>query len=160
LQSLIGRSGWRIACWALAALVLIVLVPLNLLLERRPEDIGLDPDGDPASGDSPGRAPSQNVVDAAWAAVSWTLGRAVPTGRFWWIGLGYVCGLFAWSAGQVHQTKYLIEIGFSATYAGWALGFVSLARIPGQIALGHLSDRIGREWVWTVGNVGFAICYV
>src|SRR5256884_5761507 len=32
--------------------------------------------------------------------------------------------------------------------------------IPGQIALGHLSDRIGREWVWTVGSLGFALCYV
>jgi MFS family permease len=37
---------------------------------------------------------------------------------------------------------------------------VSLAGIPGQIGLGHISDRIGREWVWTVGNAGFAICYV
>jgi MFS family permease len=61
---------------------------------------------------------------------------------------------------QVHQTKYLVEIGFSATDAAWALGFVSLAGIPGQIALGHLSDRIGREWVWTVGSLGFAICYI
>ncbi len=32
--------------------------------------------------------------------------------------------------------------------------------VPGQIALGHLSDQIGREWVWTVGNLGFALCYL
>jgi len=37
---------------------------------------------------------------------------------------------------------------------------VSLAGIPGQIVLGHLSDRIGREWVWTVGCFGFVLCYV
>ena len=36
---------------------------------------------------------------------------------------------------------------------------MSLAGIPGQITLGWLSDRIGREWVWTVGALGFAICY-
>ena len=36
------------------------------------------------------------------------------TARFWWIALGYFCGLFAWYAVQVHQTKYLVEIGFSA----------------------------------------------
>ena len=42
----------------------------------------------------------------------------------------------------------------------WALGLVSLAGIPGQIALGHISDRIGREWVWTVGMAGFALCYL
>jgi MFS family permease len=81
------------------------------------------------------------------------------TARFWWIVLGYFCGLYAWYAVQVHQTKYLTEIGFSPTVAAWALGLVSLAGIPGQIALGHLSDRIGREWVWTIGAVGFAVSY-
>ena len=59
---------------------------------------------------------------------------------------------------QVHQTKYLTEIGFSATDAAWALGLVSLVAVPGQIALGHLSDRIGREWVWAIGNAGFVVC--
>ena len=139
-------------------LVLLLLVPLNLLLRRRPEDMGLEPDGDRAITGSTAVHPS-NVVDTAWAAVDWTLGRAARTARFWWIALGYFLGLFAWYAVQVHQTKYLIEIGFRPTDAAWALGVVSLAGIPGQIALGWLSDRIGREWVWTVGALGFAICY-
>jgi MFS family permease len=38
-----------------------------------------------------------------------------------------------------------------------ALGLVSLVAVPGQIAFGHLSDRIGREWVWTIGNIGFVL---
>lgn len=54
--------------------------------------------------------------------------------------------------------RYLVEVGFSPADAAWALGFVSLAAIPGQIALGHLSDRIGREWVWTAGCLGFILC--
>ena len=160
LQTLIGRAGWRSACWAMAVLVLALLVPLNLLLKRRPEDLGLEPDGDSSSRTVAAGSQDANVVDTAWAAVDWTLGRAMRTAPFWWIGLGYFCGLFGWYAVQVHQTKYLIEIGFSPTYASWALGFVSLAGIPGQITLGHLSDRIGREWVWTVGNLGFALCYL
>jgi MFS family permease len=159
LQTLIGRAGWRAACWAMAILVLALLVPLNLLLRRRPQDIGLEPDGD-ASSHETAATQTANVVDPVWAAVDWTLGRAMRTARFWWIVLGYFGGLFAWYAVQVHQTKYLIEIGWSPTYAAWALGFVSLVAIPGQIVLGHLSDRIGREWVWTVGSLGFAICYL
>lgn len=158
VQALIGRSGWRAACWAMGFLVLLLLVPLNLLLRRRPEDMGLEPDGDRAAAAGAVARPS-NVVDAAWAAVDWTLPRAARTARFWWIAAGYFLGLFAWYAVQVHQTKYLIEIGFSPIDAAWALGFVSLAGIPGQIALGWLSDRIGREWVWTAGSAGFAICY-
>jgi MFS family permease len=158
MQTLIGRSGWRAACGAMGLLVLLLLVPLNLLLRRRPQDMGLEPDGDRAAAPGAVARPS-NVVDAAWAAVDWTLARAVRTARFWWIAVGYFTGLFAWYAVQVHQTKYLIEIGFTPTDAAWALGFVSLAGIPGQIALGWLSDRIGREWVWTAGALGFAICY-
>ena len=160
LQGLIARGGWRTACWTMAILVLVLLAPLNLLLRRRPEELGLHPDGDRSSRNGPASSQAANVVDAAWAAVDWTLGRAVRTARFWWIALGYFFGLFSWYAVQVHQTKYLIEIGFSPASAAWALGLVSLAGIPGQIALGHLSDRIGREWVWTVGSLGFALCYL
>jgi len=158
LQSVIVRDGWRASCWVLGFVVLILLVPPNLLLRHRPEDIGLMPDGNGAASGTPDLA--GNIVDHHWTAIDWTLSRALGTARFWWIALGYFCGLFVWYAVQVHQTQYLIEIGFSPATAAWALGAVSLAAVPGQIALGHLSDRIGREWVWTIGNAGFVLCCV
>jgi MFS family permease len=43
--------------------------------------------------------------------------------------------------------------------AVWALGAVSLLGIPGQIVLGHLSDRVGREWIWAASCMGFAVCF-
>jgi MFS family permease len=100
-----------------------------------------------------------NITDPAWAAIDWTVARAMCTSRFWWVALGYFCALFAWYAVQVHQTKYLVEIGFSPIVAAWALGFVSVTAIPGQLILGALSDYIGREWVWSAGCCGFAVCY-
>ncbi len=158
VQMLIDDTGWRGACRAMGILILVLLVPLNLLLRRRPADLGLLPDGDRASATV--RKPSVLILDPAWAAIDWTLRRALRTARFWWIAVGYFCGLFAWYAVQVHQTKYLEEVGFGANEAAWALGLVSLAGIPGQIALGHLSDRIGREWVWAIGSGGFALTYL
>jgi len=160
VQALIARAGWRTACVALAAVVFVVLAPLNVLLRRRPEDLGLQPDGDAASATARAGASTANVVDHAWTAVDWTLARAMRTARFWWLALSGLCTLFAWYAVQVHQTKYLIEIGFSPTVAAWALGLVGFGGIVGQIVLGHLSDRIGREWVWTLGSLGFVLCYV
>jgi MFS family permease len=159
VQLIIESAGWRTACWSMGLLVLIVLAPINLLLRKRPEDIGLQPDGDAAPSAATPAVPS-NVVDRTWAAVDWTLARAVLTVRFWWIAIGYFCALYAWYAVQVHQTKYLIEIGFTPAIAAWALGLVSLLGIPGQIVLGHISDRVGREWVWTAGSLGFAVCYL
>ena len=160
LQAVIERSGWRAACWTMGLLVLVILAPLNLLTRRRPRDIGLTPDGDDPSATTVSSGREWNIVDPAWVAIDWTLRRAMGTARFWWLAVGYFCALFVWYAVQVHQTKYLVEIGFRPRDAAWALGAVSLAGVPGQIALGHLSDRIGRELVWTIGNLGFAVSYV
>jgi MFS family permease len=159
VQNMIAETGWRTACTAMGLAVLIVLAPINLLLRKRPEDIGLRPDGD-AEPNTAAAVPVSNVVDHAWTGIDWTLARAVRTARFWWLATGYFCGLYSWYAVQVHQTKYLLEIGFSPGVAAWALGLVSLLGIPGQIALGHASDRIGREAVWAIASAGFAICFI
>lgn len=159
LQSIISRDGWRAACWIMGLIVLLVLGPLNLLVRRRPQDLGLLPDGERSSATAGAARNAAAVVDQAWVAIEWTLARALRTAPFWWIVLGYFCAMVAWYAAQVHQTKYLIEVGFSPLSAAWALGLVSAVAIPGQIGLGALSDRIGREWVWTVGCLGFAISY-
>ncbi|RAI59609.1 MFS transporter [Roseicella frigidaeris] len=158
-QAAIDRDGWRAACRAMGLLVLVVIGPLALLVRRRPEDIGLLPDGAARAAGPAGSRRGANIVDPAWASVEWTLAKAVRTGRFWWIALGYSCALFAWYAVQVHQTKYLVEIGLSPAVGAWALGIVAVVAIPGQIGLGALSDRIGREWVWSIGCLGFAVCY-
>lgn len=159
LQTVIESEGWRAACWLLGILAIVILGPLNLLVWQRPADIGLLPDGAQRNGQA-GAGQGMQVVDAAWAAIDWTVSRAVRTGRFWWLALAYFCGLFAWYPVQVHQTKYLQEVGFSPLLAAWALGMVAVTGIPGQISFGALSDRIGREWVWTIGCLGFVICYV
>jgi nitrate/nitrite transporter NarK len=154
----------------LAALCLVVVLPLNYALQRsRPEDLGLHPDGDatavaafPAAGspaDSGAGSGSERSVRSVRSERQWTLRQAAASAPFWWIGIGYFCGLFSWYAVQVHQTKYLIEIGISPDTAAYALGFVGLAGIAGQIGLGHISDRIGREWVWTIASVGYVVCY-
>jgi MFS family permease len=157
VQHMIEQTGWRTACTAMGLLVLVVLAPINLLLRKRPQDLGLEPDGDAAP--SKTSKPISNIVDSKWAGIDWTLPRAIRTARFWWLALGYFCGLYIWYAVQVHQTKYLLDIGFSPHVAVWALGAVSLLGIPGQIWLGHLSDRLGREWIWSASCGGFAICF-
>src|SRR6202035_3349005 len=48
VQHMIEQTGWRTACTAMGILVLAALAPINLLLRERPEDIGLQPDGDAA----------------------------------------------------------------------------------------------------------------
>ena len=181
LQRLIDQQGWRHATWTLGLVILVLGMPLTFLLRHRPQDLALLPDGAlPASASaslarrsvtstaatstvaasSTAVKPKTNVVDANWVAIDWTLARALRTSRFWWLASGYFGSMYAWYAVQVHQTKYLVDIGFTSTDAAWALGAVSLAGIPGQIVLGHISDRVGREIVFVLSNVGFVATYL
>ena len=125
VQSIILAAGWRTACLTLAALALVILAPLNLLLRRRPQDLGLTPDGDSASQAIARR--SVHIVDATLAATSWTLAAALRTPRFWWLVLANAMAMYAWYAVQVHQTKYLLSIGIAPTLAACCPGGCSAA---------------------------------
>jgi len=52
LQTIISNNGWRASCWTLGMLAIVVLMPINLLVHKRPSDLGLDTDGDRVIGSS------------------------------------------------------------------------------------------------------------
>jgi MFS family permease len=156
LQAVIEASGWRVACEIMAGLC-VLLVPLNFLFQRKsPESVGLLPDGERSGSEGRKPAPS-TVVDQAWVDRDWTLALAMRTPRFWWVAVAFFCALYAWYTVQVHQTRYLADVGFGAGEAAFALGLVGLFGVVGQIWIGHFSDRIGREWAWTIGMSGFIV---
>lgn len=164
IQEFIGDSGWRDACITLAILIVIIIIPLNVLFQRtQPEDLGLAPDGDPIFSEGTAGlgkdAQDENVVDTKWAAVEWTIPLALRTSRYWWMFAGHISAMYTWYAVQVHQTRFFVEVGFTSADAALALGLVGLTGIVGQIGLGHLSDRLGREIGWTLACGGFALCY-
>jgi MFS family permease len=165
IQETIELEGWRQACWLMAILLLGIVLPLNFFMQRKqPSDIGLLPDGDfsPEHAKATGqKVAADAVVDKEWVETDWTLVKAMKTATFWWMSLACSSALYVWYAVQVHQTKYLIEIGYSDIEAAFALGLVGFAGVLSQIYLGHLSDRIGREWVWSISTLGFMIsCYL
>ena len=163
MQHSIDTAGWRQSCWVLAFIILAVVVPLNVLFQRqKPQDMGLLPDGaeaPSAAAEENGVAVDRAVVDSAWCQTEWTLSRAVRTARFWWLMASFIGALYVWYAVQVHQTRYLIDVGISAETAALALGLVGLAGVVGQIMIGHLSDRMGREWAYTLALLGFLSTY-
>src|SRR5258708_29621388 len=68
LQSIIAGEGWRTSCWAMGLLVICVLGPLNLLAWRRPQDIGLQPDGASHEAASAAKRTASELLDPAWAS--------------------------------------------------------------------------------------------
>jgi len=132
---LIEQTGWRTACTAMGILVLAVLAPINLVLRKRPEDIGLLPDGD-AAPSATSAAPRSNVVDPVWAGTDWTLAPRAAYCTIWWIAIGYFCGLYIWYAVQVHQTKIPARHRLQRQRCCVGARRRQPARIPGQICSG------------------------
>ena len=163
MQHSIDTAGWRASCWTLAFIILVVVVPLNVLFQRhKPEDLGLLPDGDTNPNTmhkDGGTIVDRTIIDRAWVETEWTLVKAMRTARYWWLMVSFIAGLYVWYAVQVHQTRYLIDMGISAETAALALGLVGLTGVVGQISVGHLSDRIGREWAYTLALLGFLATY-
>ena len=158
VQHMIEQTGWRTACTAMGVLVLVVLAPINLLLRKRPEDIGL------AAGRRRGarrhrRRRSRTSSIPIGPRSTGRLRRALRTARFWW--MAQVISADCTSGTRCRFTRPNI-FSTSASARAWRcgrLGAVSLLGIPGQILLGHVSDRLGREWIWTASCLGFAICF-
>src|SRR5207245_1751506 len=69
-------------------------------------------------------------------------------------------GVCARDALHVRQAKPRMEIGCPPPVPAGALRLLGCTGIADQLALGHRSDRIGREWVRTLSCVGFALSYL
>lgn len=158
-QYLNSNLGWRSSYFILGLVTAGILIPLNALyLRHKPEDVGQLPDGDQVQEVSEGKRKGpprvSNIVDKEWAAIDWTLARAAKTARFWYVAVSFFLSLFTWYLILVHQTKYIIDNGFDKLFAAYILGLGGLLGIIGQVVWGHISDRIGREEVWTIGALG------
>jgi MFS family permease len=157
-QYIIDTSGWRDACLKMALIVVAAIIPLNVIFQRvSPQSIGLLPDGDRqrAANDQQPVPGSERIINRTWANTDWTVGRALCTVRFWAMFTALFCALFVWYGLQAHQTKFLIDEGFDPGFAATALGLAAFFGIFGQIGIGALSDRIGRELAWTLALAGF-----
>lgn len=129
------HQGWRIAYRYLGILSLVLVVPVVLFMRRRPEDIGLLPDGAPqevATSGSGIREPDQED--------SWTAGQAVKTRTFWLIVVTASLGTMATSSIGFSLVPYLVE-GAGLT-KGAAAGMLSLGTFLSitNLGWGYLAD--------------------
>jgi MFS family permease len=125
-----------------------VLVPLNALWQRhRPADLGLYPDGAAA----PPPLPAQAVSPASMAP--WTLQRAMGTLRFWLLFVMVGCIGWVSNLTSVHQIAHMTGNGIPGLLAASIVGLMGLPRAISSPLWGSLSDRFGREVVYTLGTV-------
>ena len=137
----IEQQGWRGGWLAVGATVLLVgFVPAWLLLVRRPEDVGLVPDGDaPRPGPGAGAA----RVTAATAEPAFSRREALRTPAFWLLSL-YTAAMFPVQAGiSLHQAPHLLERGLSPAVAATIVSTFSLLSAASSLGFGMATRHIG-----------------
>ena len=147
-QLLISEAGWRVAYLVLALGIVVTIVPLNAIFQRRrPQDIGLLPDFSVAGTRSgPGGRHTDPPDDC-------TLGQALGSLRFWLLACAVFIGALPLHMVLVHQVVAMVDLGFSKTMSASMLGLTGFFTIFSMIGMGQLSDRINRERAYTLGSL-------
>jgi sugar phosphate permease len=149
----IARDGWRAGWLAVGACVLLVgFVPAWLFLVRRPEDVGLTPDGRPARDAQVAGVPAPGTSAAAVmpaarplepAEPAFSRGQALRTPTFWLLSL-YTAAVYPVQAGvSLHQAPHLIERGLSPTVAASIVSTFSIASALAVVGFAVFARPIG-----------------
>ena len=137
-------SGWRVAYRYLGILCVALVVPLMWLLRRRPEDIGLLPDGIDAIEVQKTESDTATVDDKSILSepeFSWTVREAFKTRALWCIVITSAIGTVASSSVGFGLKPYLLESGISQTQAAAVLSLGTVLAL-GNVIWGVMADRI------------------
>ena len=147
----IQLSGtWRAGWIALAVIVILTTLPTLFFMRRRPEDMGLLPDGDTEVSRAAGGA------GAAPVEIDFTLREALRTRAYWLVGIAVGLIVFCGGAINFHQIPHLIDQGLPRTQAALIVTVFSGFGAVGAIVGGTLAQRFTMRWTMVVALVGMS----
>ncbi|MBA1204273.1 MFS transporter [Pseudomonas capeferrum] len=123
---LISMTDWRAGFWVLAALPLLITLPLSVLWMRSDSPIT---QAAAAPGEAP-RLPGMSLRQAALAP------------RFWLCNLALVLSVTSMIGMVTSTVPMLRDKGLSATDAALAFSVYGISLILGRVVVGYLVDRI------------------
>lgn len=169
--------GWRVTAIASGVVVLVVGLPLSRFFRGRPQQLGEQVDGLPASlepsatrntkagAPSPGvsetsaRMPGGSNEHAASAAEQakrgFTLHEAMRTRAFWLLAVGHGAALLVVGAVNVHAITHMKEgLGYSVNLASLVIMLMTIAQIGGVLFGIWIGDRFVKRRVAALAMVG------
>ena len=130
LGYLMAQNGWKAAYLGLAALPLILGLPLTFLFFREPEE----------------RTATQNAVQSATVASfadgSFAFGHALRTRCFWQMAISFLLLALAVSAVLIHTIPLLTDRGISASTAAGLAALIGTSVTVGRLTSGFLLDHL------------------
>ena len=164
-QHVITSMDWR-AAWVMLGLVTWVLLifPAAVIIRRRPEDMGLLPDGIPGrvedngpSGPEPSNGPAIGTgAIPAKTEVNWSAGDAIRTRLFWLVLLSMLFTAVTLMGVWMNTAANFTDQGISSGRAALALGSVGLTSGPSRLLWGMLSEKLHIRYCIIITNLGLA----
>jgi len=130
--------GWEAGFLCLGTIVLVVGVLLSqwLMGKTRPEDYGLQPDGE--EGETADLAP----LSAGDPTGKPSLGPVLVDSHFWILAVCFSLAVMAEMSVMVHQVAYALDRNIDKVAAASSLGMTGMSSILGRFFFGWLSDRL------------------
>jgi len=146
LAWIVENLDWRAAWVALGLMEWLLVIPLSwIFIRRRPEDIGLLPDGD----DPAGRASSPRTGEASSGPISpireanWTRRQALRTRTYWLLIFSFMLTGFPGGTIFIHMVPYFTGKGLSPAMAASALSTYAAGVLVGRAVWGYTVGRTG-----------------
>lgn len=144
VQALVNSVSWRAAAAATGIVMWVVsLLPVAVLLRRRPEDLGLLPDGVKEI-----ERPESNIKEEPkshllYAEVSLTVRQVIRLPSFYFLMAAFALSNTVQTGLNLHMISYFTDQGISAMIAASILAVWSASGTFGSVILGFSSDRYG-----------------
>ena len=154
-QLIISNYGWRSSFRVLGITFFLLTAPLNFLFQRKPQGLATDQVTSDASSESDGPNFSETIennqtsisdVQVSNPGLLWVL-RQPPV---WFLLLSRASGTISFQMTNLHIIAFFIFAGYGELQAAGALGIAGLFGIVSRPGFGILSDKIGREIIFTV----------
>ncbi len=143
-QFIMQDHGWRTVFLVFAlAMLFLQALPAALILRRRPEDLGLVPDGGP----SVDVTPASSLKRAVEEEYNWTLSEAIRTPTMWLLIAAIIVGLIVNTGIGFHLVAYYTDIGIAPSIAVGALSLYAFTGALGNIIWGFLSERLSERFL-------------
>ncbi len=137
--ALIAAYGWRRTYLLFGLLAVGGVVACASFIARDPEKMGLLPDGDAIP-----ESPAAIAVGENLPGENWTLAEAQRTGAFWLINAIFTLTWLVVFIPMVHIVPFAIDLGISHFFAAMTISTIGFAGFTGRLAIGPISDRLGR----------------
>jgi len=159
-QYVITTLSWR-AAWIMLGIMTwtLLALPAAVVIRRRPEDIGLMPDGaalDEGKG-RPDREPGERKKSPSHEAeVNWLAREAVRVYAFWLILASMVLTSFPVTGVWLHASASFTDQGVTPAQAALAMGCVAVTSIPSRLFWGLLAEKLHVRYCLIITNLGLA----